>query len=132
MWSELEDAIEDERAALEKDVAPVPAVILDDVVRLGLHPKVKCDQCDPADPPETEFEFNGSEVLVSPKQKRSRTSLRAQSSRAPRGFGSTRRRTCSTRGSRYVISACVSPRVHSSCGMEVDELEQDDIHELSV
>ena len=43
MRGELEHAVKDERAALEEDVAPVPAVVLDDIVSLGLDPKVECD-----------------------------------------------------------------------------------------
>ena len=43
MRRELEDAVKDERTTLKEDVAPVPAVVLDDIVSLGLDPKVECD-----------------------------------------------------------------------------------------
>ena len=48
---ELEDTIKDKGTTLEEDIAPVPAVVLDDIVRLGLDPKVKGNQCNSADPP---------------------------------------------------------------------------------
>ena len=43
MRRELEDAVKDERTTLKEDIAPVPAVVLDDIVSLGLDPKVECD-----------------------------------------------------------------------------------------
>ena len=46
----LKYAIEDESAALEKHISPVPAVGLDHVVGLGLDPKIECNQCNAADP----------------------------------------------------------------------------------
>ena len=52
MRGEFEHAVEDEGAALEEDVAPVPSVVLDDVVCLRLDPEVECDEGKPADPPE--------------------------------------------------------------------------------
>ena len=50
MRRELEDAVKDERTTLKEDVAPVPAVVLDHVVGLGLDPKIECNQCNAADP----------------------------------------------------------------------------------
>ena len=47
---ELKDAIKDEVSALEEDVTPVPAIILDDVVGLLLDPKVEEDEEDTGDP----------------------------------------------------------------------------------
>ena len=51
MWGKLEHAVKDERAALEENVAPVPAVVLHDVVRFGLYPKIEGNQSDAAEPP---------------------------------------------------------------------------------
>ena len=51
MRRELEDAVKDERTTLKEDIAPVPAVVLDDIVSLGLDPKVERDQGNTADPP---------------------------------------------------------------------------------
>lgn len=53
MRRELEHAIEDQRASLEKDITPVPPIVLDDVVSLGLDPEIECDQRNAADPPES-------------------------------------------------------------------------------
>ena len=50
MGGELEDAIKNERAALEEDVTPVPAVVLDDVVRFAFDPPVENDEREAADP----------------------------------------------------------------------------------
>lgn len=51
MRGELEHAVEDQRTTLEENVAPVPAVVLYNVVSLGLDPEVKCDEGNTADPP---------------------------------------------------------------------------------
>ena len=51
MRRKLKDTIEREPAALEEHVSPVPPIILDDVVRLGLHPQVERNQRDAPDPP---------------------------------------------------------------------------------
>lgn len=51
MGSELEDAIEYESATLEKHVTPVPAIILDDVMGLGLYPQIEPDQSYSGEPP---------------------------------------------------------------------------------
>ncbi len=51
MRGELEHAIENESAALEEDVAPVPAIVLYNIVSLGLDPEVECDEGNTADPP---------------------------------------------------------------------------------
>lgn len=50
MWCELEHAIKDEVAPLEKDITPVPAVIFHDSVRFGLDPEIEHDQRHTADP----------------------------------------------------------------------------------
>ena len=51
MRSELEDAIENESATLEKHVTPVPAIVLDDIMSLSLYPQVEPDQGYPSEPP---------------------------------------------------------------------------------
>ena len=53
MRRELEDAVKDEVASLEEDVAPVPAVVFDDMVRLRLDPEVERDETEAADPSAT-------------------------------------------------------------------------------
>lgn len=50
MRCQLEDTVEDESAALEKHITPVPAVVFHDMVSLGLDPEVECDQDKAADP----------------------------------------------------------------------------------
>lgn len=50
MRGQLKDTIEYEGTSLEEDVAPVPAVILDDVVGLRLHPQIEPDERKSADP----------------------------------------------------------------------------------
>ena len=50
MGRKLKHAIEDKRTTLEENVTPIPAIVLDDVVSLGLDPKVECDQGNTADP----------------------------------------------------------------------------------
>jgi hypothetical protein len=50
MRGQLEDTVKHKRAALEKHITPVPAIILDDIVCLGFDPKVKYNQCNTADP----------------------------------------------------------------------------------
>lgn len=52
MGRHFEYAVKDERAALEKDVSPVPAVILDDVMGFGLDPEVERNEDDSTDPAE--------------------------------------------------------------------------------
>ena len=51
MRRELEDAVKDERTTLKEDVAPVPAVVLHDVVCLRLDPEVEGNEGNAADPP---------------------------------------------------------------------------------
>ena len=53
MRRELEHAVEHERAAREEAVAPVPPIILDDLVGLGFDPQVEGNQRDTPDPPWT-------------------------------------------------------------------------------
>ena len=50
MRRELEYAVEYERTALEEDVAPVPAIVFHDVMRLGFDPQVESNQCNTTDP----------------------------------------------------------------------------------
>jgi len=50
VWRHLENAVKYEGTSFEEDVAPVPAVILDDMVRLGLDPEVEGDQGETTDP----------------------------------------------------------------------------------
>ena len=50
MRGKFKYTIEDESTALEEHIAPVPAVVLDHVVRLGLDPKVEGNQRNAADP----------------------------------------------------------------------------------
>ena len=50
MRCHFEDAIKNKSTALKEDVAPVPAVILNDVVCLHFYPKIERDQCDAAYP----------------------------------------------------------------------------------
>lgn len=51
MRRHFEDSVEHESATLEEDIAPVPAIIFDDMMSFGLDPKVKRYQDYPADPP---------------------------------------------------------------------------------
>jgi hypothetical protein len=50
MRCELKHAVKDECTALEEAVAPVPAIVLNDMVRLGLDPEIERDQDDTSDP----------------------------------------------------------------------------------
>jgi hypothetical protein len=50
MRGELEHAIKDKCAALKEAVAPVPTIILDDMVRLRLDPEVESDEDDATNP----------------------------------------------------------------------------------
>ena len=43
VWCKLEHTIKDEVTALEKDIAPVPAVILDNAVRFRFDPEIERD-----------------------------------------------------------------------------------------
>jgi len=40
MRRELEHAVEDERATLEETVAPIPAIVLDDIMCLKFDPEI--------------------------------------------------------------------------------------------
>lgn len=51
MRRQLEHAVKYKRTALEKYITPVPSIILYDMVRLRLNPKIECDQRNPANPP---------------------------------------------------------------------------------
>ena len=51
MRREFEDTIKHESTALEEHIAPVPAVILHDIVRLSLDPQIESNERDTADPP---------------------------------------------------------------------------------
>ena len=50
MRRKLEDAIEDEGSTLEEYIAPVPAVIFDDMVSFSLDPEVEGNESYSADP----------------------------------------------------------------------------------
>jgi hypothetical protein len=50
MWREFKHAIKDEGATLKETVTPIPAIVLDNVVGLGLDPKVERDEDDAANP----------------------------------------------------------------------------------
>ena len=52
MGRKLENAVKHESTALEEHIPPVPPIILDDVMRLGLDPKVEGNQRNAADPSE--------------------------------------------------------------------------------
>ena len=43
VWCKFEHTIKDEVTALEKDIAPVPAVILDNAVRFRFDPEIERD-----------------------------------------------------------------------------------------
>ena len=43
MWCKLKHAVKDKCAALEETVAPVPAIVLNDMMRLGLDPEIECN-----------------------------------------------------------------------------------------
>lgn len=49
---ELKDTIKDEIAALEEAVAPIPTVILYDIVRFSLHPEVERNEREASYPPD--------------------------------------------------------------------------------
>jgi len=48
--SHFEDTIENEGTALEETVAPVPAIIFDDMVCFGLDPEIESDEEKSSDP----------------------------------------------------------------------------------
>jgi hypothetical protein len=50
MWGEFKHAIKDECATLEEAVPPVPAIVLNNVVCLGLYPEIERDEDDTANP----------------------------------------------------------------------------------
>lgn len=50
MRRKLKHAIKNERTTLKEAVAPVPAVILDHMVRFRFDPEVECDEDDTTDP----------------------------------------------------------------------------------
>ena len=50
MGGQLKDAVKHEGATLEKDVAPVPAVVFDDMMRLCLHPQIEGDKGNTTNP----------------------------------------------------------------------------------
>ena len=51
MGGKLEDAIEYKSTTLEKHVTPVPAIVFDNIVSLGLYPQVEPDQGYSSEPP---------------------------------------------------------------------------------
>jgi hypothetical protein len=50
MRRKLKHAVKYERTSLKEAVAPVPTVILDDMVRFGLDPEVESDKDDTTNP----------------------------------------------------------------------------------
>ena len=50
MRCHLEHAVKDEAAASEEAVAPIPSIILHDVVGLGLDPPIEGDEREASDP----------------------------------------------------------------------------------
>ena len=63
MGSQLKDTIEDKVASLEETVAPVPPIVLDDVVSLGLDPEIEANQCNSSQPPRM-WRLNESAALT--------------------------------------------------------------------
>lgn len=65
---QLEHTIKDECATLEEHVTPIPAVILDDIMRLGLDPQIEPNQCEAPNPSEDEIvnSQDGTEVGLLP------------------------------------------------------------------
>ncbi len=53
MRRELKYAVKDECTTLEEAVAPVPAIVLNDMVCFGLDPEIERDQKDASDPTAT-------------------------------------------------------------------------------
>jgi hypothetical protein len=50
MRRKLEHAVKDESTTLKEAVAPVPAVILDHMMRFRLDPKIECDEDETTNP----------------------------------------------------------------------------------
>ena len=75
--SKLKHAIEYESAALEKHVTPVPAIVLDDVVSLGLYPQVEPDQGHSSEPSvgESYWTFYHSRIEIPSKVHSKRKAL---------------------------------------------------------
>jgi len=63
--SELENTIENQSATLEKYVTPVPTIVLDDIVGLGLYPQVEPDQGYSSEPPVRESYSMGLTITES-------------------------------------------------------------------
>ncbi len=57
MWRELKHTIEDKSPTLEEHIAPVPAIVLDNVMSLSLHPQIEGNEGYTADPPDRALEF---------------------------------------------------------------------------
>lgn len=55
MRSKLEHAIEYESTTLKKYVTPVPTIIFDDIMGLGLYPQIEPDQGYSSEPPAGEL-----------------------------------------------------------------------------
>ena len=53
MRRELKHAVKDKCTTLEEAVAPVPAIVLNDMVGLGLDPEIERNQGDTSDPTAT-------------------------------------------------------------------------------
>lgn len=50
MRCQLEDTVEDESAALEEHITPVPTIVFHDMMGLSFDPEIECDQDKAADP----------------------------------------------------------------------------------
>jgi hypothetical protein len=57
---EFKHAIKNERATLEEAITPIPAIVLNDVVRLRFDPEIECDEDDTADPSVKDRQSGGS------------------------------------------------------------------------
>ena len=121
MRRELEDAVKDERTTLKEDIAPVPAVVLDDIVSLGLDPKVERDESDAADPPESSIRFD--------RRRRGKAKSYLIMWSVPESPSGTRKHEKANmqyaRKSLRAISTRTGRRERGH------ELEQDDVHELA-
>jgi hypothetical protein len=60
MRCEFKHAIKNERATLEEAVAPVPAIVLNNVMRLRFDPEIERDEDDTADPSVKDRQSSGS------------------------------------------------------------------------
>lgn len=122
MRRHLEDAVEHERAALEEDVAPVPTVVLHNMVRLSLDPQVEHDEEDAADPAAAASENTGAHGPLNDE---------------PQGMHDGRQvgRDAEAREREHAVRQEVTARRHELLlqhqVLHDDALEEDDIDELA-